>query len=179
MSKKSNYCIEMFRRTMQIIVGIFIFDCPGISCVRNICYRLIIKGGGKSVISSKVLFYVPHGLPKQRVVMGKKVRISENVRIDCSSFVEIQDNVWISEDVHIMNHEHVINEREWKESKNVELTEGITLGEDCWIGAGAAILPKVKKIGKGAVVGAGSVVTKNVEDFAIVAGNPAKIIGYR
>jgi len=182
MSKKSNYFIEMLRRTLQIILGIFVFDCPGIACVRNMGYRLMIdnKGGGVNcVISSKVLFYVPHGLPKQKVIVGSKVRISENVRIDCSSLVEIQDNVWISENVHIMNHEHDIKGKEWKESKRVTVTQGIILGEDCWIGADALILPKVNKIGKGAIVGAGSVVTKDVEDFAIVAGNPAKIIGYR
>ena len=179
MSKKSNYFIEMFRRVLQIVFGVFIFDCPGISGIRNLIYRLIFEGGKGCVLSSKILFYVPHGFPKERVVLGRKVRISEKVRIDCSSKVTIADNVWISEDVHIMNHEHVIEGREWKESKNVRVTSGLVLEEDCWIGAGAIILPQVTKIGKGAIIGAGSVVTKDVEEFAIVAGNPAKVIGYR
>jgi len=50
---------------------------------------------------------------------------------------------------------------------------------DVWVGQGAIILPSVKKIENGAIIGAGSVVTKNVPPFAIVAGNPAKIIGHR
>lgn len=51
----------------------------------------------------------------------------------------------------------------------------ITICDDVWIGAGAIILNGIT-IGKGAIVGAGSVVTKNVEPYTIVAGNPAKQI---
>lgn len=52
------------------------------------------------------------------------------------------------------------------------------IGHDVWIGRGAIILPGVS-IGNGAVVGAGSVVTKNVEAYSITAGNPARHIRYR
>lgn len=53
------------------------------------------------------------------------------------------------------------------------------IGDDCWIGAQSVILPGCTEIGQGAVIGAGSVVTKSVPAFAIVAGNPAKEIGQR
>ncbi|MCJ1354466.1 MAG: hypothetical protein MMC33_004455 [Icmadophila ericetorum] len=56
-----------------------------------------------------------------------------------------------------------------------ELGYEIWVGEDCWFGGGAIVLPGVK-IGKGAVVGAGSVVTKDVPPFTVVAGNPARIL---
>ena len=55
---------------------------------------------------------------------------------------------------------------------------GITLGNDVWIGHGSIILPGVR-IGDGAVVGAGAVVTKDVPPYAIVGGSPAKEIRYR
>jgi len=55
----------------------------------------------------------------------------------------------------------------------------LEIGHDAWIGAGATILRGCSKIGVGAVVGAGSVVTRNVPDFAIAAGNPARIIRMR
>lgn len=55
----------------------------------------------------------------------------------------------------------------------------ITIGNDVWVGQNAIILSSVNKIGDGAVVGAGSVVTRNVPDFAVVAGNPARILKYR
>ena len=55
----------------------------------------------------------------------------------------------------------------------------LTIHSDSWIGDRATILPGCKSIGYGAVVGAGSVVTRDVPNFAIVAGNPARILRYR
>lgn len=52
----------------------------------------------------------------------------------------------------------------------------LIVGHDVWIGANAIILPSVKTIGNGAVIGAGSVVTKDVKAYTVVAGNPAKQI---
>jgi acetyltransferase-like isoleucine patch superfamily enzyme len=54
----------------------------------------------------------------------------------------------------------------------------IHIGSDVWIGEGVHILPNVK-IGHGAVLGCGSIVTKDVKPYSIVAGNPAKLIRYR
>jgi acetyltransferase-like isoleucine patch superfamily enzyme len=56
--------------------------------------------------------------------------------------------------------------------------EPVEIQNDVWIGANSVILRGVQ-IGNGAVVGAGSVVTKNVPDYAIVVGNPAKVVRYR
>ena len=55
----------------------------------------------------------------------------------------------------------------------------LEIGNDVWIGQYSVILPSVSKIGDGAVVGAGSIVTKDVPDYAIVVGNPAHVIKYR
>lgn len=54
-----------------------------------------------------------------------------------------------------------------------------TVSDDVWIGAASIILPRVTNIGRGAVIAAGSVVTTNVPPYAIVAGNPAKVIRFR
>lgn len=55
----------------------------------------------------------------------------------------------------------------------------LEIKDDVWIGTKTIILGNTKIIGKGAIIGAGSVVTKPVPDYAIVAGNPARIIRYR
>ena len=51
--------------------------------------------------------------------------------------------------------------------------------DDVWFGRGVIILPGCRLIGKGAIIGAGSIVTKDVPDYAVVGGNPAKIIKMR
>ena len=58
------------------------------------------------------------------------------------------------------------------------IKQDIVIGDDVWIGASVTILKGVT-IGNGVVIGAGSVVVKNIPNYAIVVGNPAKIIKYR
>lgn len=55
----------------------------------------------------------------------------------------------------------------------------LTIGHDVWIGSRTTILPGCKRIGNGAIIGANSVVTKDIEDFSINGGNPAKMIKKR
>ncbi len=63
--------------------------------------------------------------------------------------------------------------------KNEKVSKGaIIINNDVWIGAQSVILPGVE-IGNGAVIAAGSVVTKNIPAYAVAAGNPAKILSYR
>ena len=54
----------------------------------------------------------------------------------------------------------------------------VTLGHDVWVGHGAIVLPGLR-IGSGAVIGAGAVVTRDVEPYAVVAGNPARFLRWR
>jgi len=56
-----------------------------------------------------------------------------------------------------------------------ELGKPITIGDDCWLGGGVIVLPGIT-IGRGCAIGAGSVVTKDIPDFHVAAGNPARII---
>jgi acetyltransferase-like isoleucine patch superfamily enzyme len=71
---------------------------------------------------------------------------------------------------------------EWSSAASIighPATKGdINVGNDVWIGHGALILSGIR-IGDGAVIGAGSVVTKDVDNYAVVAGNPAKFVKYR
>jgi virginiamycin A acetyltransferase len=61
---------------------------------------------------------------------------------------------------------------------NVEITH-LVIGNDVWIGANALILPNTRNIGNGAVIGAGAVINKDVPPYAIVVGNPARVVRFR
>tara|TARA_B100001057_G_C22431506_1_gene787620 strand:+ start:166 stop:690 length:525 start_codon:yes stop_codon:yes gene_type:complete len=61
---------------------------------------------------------------------------------------------------------------------NMSVGKNVEIKDFVWIGANVTIVPGVK-IGEGVVIGSGAVVTKNVPDFAVIGGNPAKIIKYR
>ncbi len=54
----------------------------------------------------------------------------------------------------------------------------VFIGDDCWIGCRAMLLPGVK-LGRGVVVGAGAVVSKDVPDYSVVVGNPARVVKTR
>lgn len=56
---------------------------------------------------------------------------------------------------------------------------GVCIGHDVYIGHGAIVLPKVRAIGHGAVIGAGAVVHDDVPPYAVVTGNPARVVRYR
>ena len=58
-------------------------------------------------------------------------------------------------------------------------TEPLVISADAWIGANALILPGCQRIGRGAVVAAGAVVTRDIPDYAVAGGNPARVIRYR
>lgn len=105
------------------------------------------------------------------------VYIAANVLID-STFPEgvyIQDHVYITRGAKIIA--HTTFTRPSQKLVGVEYIVGsVTLEEGCYIGVNAIVLPSVT-VGRCAIVGAGAVVTKDVEPYSIVAGNPAKPIG--
>ena len=81
---------------------------------------------------------------------------------------------------HISTHAIFYNPKLGYAKKEADIKRrGMLIGNDVFVGHNVTILPGVNKIGDGALIGAGSVVTKDVPDFAIVVGNPAKIIRYR
>jgi len=108
------------------------------------------------------------------VYIEEGVEIGDNVKIRPFTFipsgVKIEDDVFIGPNVVFTNDKYPRVRGVWRELKTV-VKKGAS------IGAGAVIGPGVT-IGKYALVGAGSVVTRDVPDYAIVVGNPAKIVGY-
>ena len=110
-------------------------------------------------------------MPPVTVVRGNKVRIGKNVVVMNNSLfgITIEDDVKVAANAQLISNNHDLYDHAVLTCKPVHLKR------NCWIGAGATILPGVT-IGENAVVAAGAVVTKDVEDNTIVGGNPAKLI---
>jgi acetyltransferase-like isoleucine patch superfamily enzyme len=117
---------------------------------------------------------------KSKFVVGEKTYIGEMNNIRCGgSSIIIGNKCLISQHVNIIGVNHsILKEQNIVDQPWDNIKAGIIIEDDVWIGCGTTILPGVS-IGKGAIVAAGSIVTKNVASYTIVAGNPAKVINYR
>ena len=105
-----------------------------------------------------------------RVKLGKGVFINHSAIFSASGGIEFEDGVQLAPGVKIATINHDFNERHTK------YTYGkVTIKKNAWIGMGATICPGVT-IGKYAVIGAGSVVTKDIPDYGVAVGCPAKVI---
>jgi len=118
-----------------------------------------------------------------RTVEGGRIQIGEDTRLNrgctLTSYAQISigDFTIIGEYVSIRDANHGLKRGEPMRYQP-HTCEPILIGRDVWIGRGSCILPGVT-IGEGAVIGANSVVTRDVPDFAIAAGVPAKVIKMR
>jgi len=116
-----------------------------------------------------------------RILAEKQIKIGNN--FFSNSFCLLSGNIQIGNEF-ILGPRVTIWGREHKTDRGTsmmlqeKISKEITIGDDVWIGAHAVILKNVR-IGKGAVVAAGAVVTKDVPEYAFVAGVPAKVIKYR
>lgn len=108
--------------------------------------------------------------------VGENSMLGENCRV--YSGVDIGNDLLMGPDVKIYTKNHTIKNRDIPINLQGEDFKAVKIGNDVWIGANVIILPGVS-IGNGAVIGAGSVVTKSVPDYQIVCGNPAVIKGHR
>lgn len=110
---------------------------------------------------------------------SKNLKIGDHVsihtdRIDVRAPLTIGNYVIIGDSASIITCSHDIDDPEWKFKPY-----GLEIEDYVWIATRAMILPSCRKIGRGAVIGAGAVVVKNVPPMAIVSGNPGQIIRYR
>lgn len=125
--------------------------------------------------------------PESVIRIGQRSSIGGGTILDCAELIQIGDDTMISYQCLIAdsdNHSLYAEERaedvvRWKNERRhdwsrVEMRP-VVIGSQCWIGARAIILKGVR-IGDGAIIGAGSVVTRDVPPWSIVAGNPAEVV---
>jgi maltose O-acetyltransferase len=121
-------------------------------------------------ISIEPPFHCDYG---NNITLGNNVFFNFNCVILDPAPVTIGDNVFFGPTVQIYTATHPINASERR--IELEFAQPIRIGSDVWIGGGAIICPGVQ-IGDGTVIGAGSVVTKDIPPNVVAAGNPCKII---
>jgi len=111
------------------------------------------------------------------VRIGAHVFLGRGVELDVSRAVEIGAHALIAPGVFITDHEHRLVRRRRVATEGCEAAP-IKIDEGTWLGVGAVVLPGIR-IGGGAVLGAGAVVTRDVPDWTIAAGVPARALRRR
>ncbi|OCB78724.1 sugar O-acetyltransferase [Flavobacterium crassostreae] len=134
---------------------------------REIIQELIPNVGANLYIEPP--FHCDYGY---NIQCGANVYFNVNCVVLDAAPVTIGSNVFLGPNVQLYTATHPL-EAELRKTRASALP--IAIGEDCWIGGNTVVCPGVR-IGKGCVIGAGSVVTKDVPDNCLAVGNPARVI---
>lgn len=172
---------DIYRRLIQMIAGMEIFSMPKLKKIRVYLFSLAFKIGEKAHIGAGVRLERRHTRKRyldRDIKIGRGVLLGQNCSIDYTGGVELRDNVKISAGACIFSHSHKTEDNAYTQYPQMIRLHKVIIDENAWIGEQALILSSVSRIGKNAVVGAGSVVGHDVPDYAMVSGNPARIIGY-
>lgn len=152
-------------------------DYAEVNCMT---YRGIIAGDrvtiGKHAIIRPTNIYgsaIGEGLK-----IGNNSSIGPYSYIGCSGYIEIGDNVMMSPRVSIYAENHLFDRADQTIKEQGVKREFVKIEDDCWIAANTVILAGVT-IGRGSVIAAGSVVTKDIPPYSVVGGVPAKVIKSR
>ena len=141
---------------------------------RHCCKKMFASCGDKLNVEQGAYFG-----SGEDIRVGTLVGLGKNFTMH-NCILTVDDYLMMGEDVMIIGGGHRFDdiEKPMGEQGAKEKTE-LNVASDVWIGARAMILPGCKRIGHGAIIGAGAVVTKDVPDYAIMGGNPAQVIRYR
>lgn len=110
------------------------------------------------------------------LTIGKHVRITARCRITCAGNISIGNDSLFAPDVFITDHNHGMDpELKGGYSPQDITIKDVTIGEGVWLGQRVCVLPGVT-IGDHSIIGASSVVTKNIPSYSMAVGNPARVI---
>jgi acetyltransferase-like isoleucine patch superfamily enzyme len=166
MTRLSKICYVLVR-TLSV------FGLPGLRTFRGRVYRWHFAAPRMSV-SDRVMVVAAHKSPTASISFSEGVELGADSYIDYSGGVRVGAHVAISEGAKIFTHNHVVRSGHSNWHRNPIQFSPLEIGDEAWVGAGAVVLPRVKRIGRGAIVGAGAVLSEDVPDYAVYAGNPAR-----
>ena len=122
--------------------------------------------GKNSVVNNQLTVVLP-----KNVTIGSGVTVMNGALMMAAGGITIEDKVLIAANVQLISNNHDPYDRDVLTCKPIRIKYG------AWVGAGATILPGVT-VGKYAIVGANSVVSKDIPDYGVAVGTPAKVIKY-
>lgn len=160
------------------LISDLVFLLPRHKIPFNIFKKLFLIAMGAKV--GKWVTYYPGISIKtgRNLILGDYVDVSAGVRLETDGGLEIGERTLIGFGAMILTGNHEIPKDKMPIFYGRNMRKKVTIEKDVWIGGKSIILPGVN-IGEGSIIAAGSVVTKDVPPFTIVAGVPAKIIKYR
>ena len=132
-------------------------------------------GFGKNCVIGHDVLLVRHHHLDGTISVGNNVLMAKHTFIDYSGFVYLADDVKLSDSVSIESHKHIFvpGNNSYK-----AIQTSITIENGVWIGQHVIICEDCKRIGRFAQIGAGSVIRNPIPPYALVVGNPAKIVGF-
>ena len=133
------------------------------SLMKELFYNQI---GENSVVNNQLTVVLP-----KNVTIGSGVTVMNGALMMAAGGITIEDNVMIAANVQLISNNHDPYDRQILTCKPVLIKYG------AWVGAGTTILPGVT-VGKYAIIGANSVVNKDIPDYAVAVGSPAKVVKY-
>lgn len=155
-------------------IGLILFKLPR-HRIFNSLKSIYLKVQGAKVGRSVVFYPGVWINPGMKIEIGDYVDFAKDVIVTTGGGVTIGNRVLIGYRTQILTSNHIIPKNKGSIFSSGHEKKKVVIEDDVWIGASVIVLPGVK-IGKGAVVAAGSIVTKDVNEFTIVGGNPAKLI---
>ncbi len=171
-----HYGRNLFHLWIEDFFGWIFRSLPGLSgmTLRWFFYRMLFKHlSSFCLIYPGVYFTHTYGIK-----VGRSFSINSGAMIDGRGTVSIGDYVMIGPNVVIVSSDHDFKNVEGPMAKRNHVLNSVVIGDDVWIGANVVINSGLN-IGNGVVIAAGAVVVDDVEDYTIVGGVPAKVIGER
>jgi len=132
-----------------------------------------VKKLGQARLREGVTLWFPY-----RLELSDQVTLNEFVYLNAYGGLIIESEVRIGHMTSVLTSDHRFEDRETPIHRQGIEAAPVRIRQDAWLGSHVTVLKGVT-VGKGAVVAAGAVVTEDVPDFAIVAGVPAKVVGWR